>query len=877
MEGEDLEEMDNRKPTYDIDDILEEAQRLKRETRPIQTIQPKTSVEAPPVEKETEKKPTHFSDMLSDMAEEPEEKPEKMSWFKRRKLKRDQAELEAMEDFPSFEHAIRPPSERMNVSVTEGEQKNVPPIKPVKLPAAEGSKQEASGEEDVKIYIPGGKTKGISPEEQTVPRPVHKPVVVAPNTAPEPTMPPRQAPGLRPEDEAQRTKILDPVVTDQSASAPLESDQLQLDELVSQAPASPSVEKSGAETMDSDEIEERLRQARQEKIENFTKQREKHAGFKLAGEDEEENDPQEEADTFEDIVLEDYSNYGETEAVREELNYRKRTGWISLILTGVLEALLVWLTVMSFLSTSLFLDSYLYLAVHLFLLGVMMLLNHRMVGGGIANFFRFRADADSAVSIGALAAVIHTALQYIDLGNFATGTVPLMTGVAGLGIFFGALGKQLRTLRVCENFRFVSYEGPKYAAHRILDKKTAAEIGRPAVAMGDPEVAYFSRTGFLNKFLEQSYGEDLCDRIMRVYTPCVAAGALAAAIAFGFLTGDSSWLMAVTVFCSALCLASPVAAVTAGNLPLLRACRKILRRGGMLVNWEAAEEFGDLHALAVDALDVFPGECVLLHGIKTFSGTRIDEAILDAASVCIRAGGPLSSVFRRIIENKLDILQEVDTLVYEQEMGLSGWVNGRRVLVGTRRLLENHGVDVPSKDYEKRYTKAGERQLVYLSIAGELSAMFVISYVADEGIAQALQGLTKRGLTLLVRTCDPNVTEELICAVYDLDSYYVEVLGASAGRSYEKLAKASSEEERAGLASNGRLEGMAVALNHCSRLRTGLRLSVALQVISGIFGFVLALFLAFYTKQAFPPLYAIAYLSGWTLLTWILPILFRKT
>ena len=132
-------------------------------------------------------------------------------------------------------------------------------------------------------------------------------------------------------------------------------------------------------------------------------------------------------------------------------------------------------------------------------------------------------------------------------------------------------------------------------------------------------------------------------------------------------------------------------------------------------------------------------------------------------------------------------------------------------------------------------------------------------------------------MTLLVRTCDPNVTEDLICSVYDLDGYYVEVLGASAGRSYEKLVRQLSEEEEAGLASNGRLEGMAVALSHCSRLRTGGILSVVIQVIGGILGLVLSAFLSFYTKEAFPPLYAIAYLAGWALLTWIVPILFRKT
>ena len=257
------------------------------------------------------------------------------------------------------------------------------------------------------------------------------------------------------------------------------------------------------------------------------------------------------------------------------------------------------------------------------------------------------------------------------------------------------------------------------------------------------------------------------------------------------------------------------------------------------------EEFGDPHALVVDALELFPSESVLLHGIKTFSGTRIDEAILDAASVVIRAGGPLSSVFRRVIEDKIGILQEADALVYEQDMGLSGWVNGRRVLVGARRLLENHGVDVPSRDYEGRYAKDG-RKLVYLSIGG-------------------------------VRTCDPNVTEDLICSVYDLDPYYVEVLGATAGRSYSGLVKGSEPDAEAVLASNGRLEGMADSLARCSRLRTGAVLAVVLQVIGGVLGLALGIYLAFRSGQPFPPLYSLAYLLVWSVLTWVFPILLRKT
>ena len=84
--------------------------------------------------------------------------------------------------------------------------------------------------------------------------------------------------------------------------------------------------------------------------------------------------------------------------------------------------------------------------------------------------------------------------------------------------------------------------------------------------------------------------------------------------------------------------------------------------------------------------------------------------------------------------------------------------------------------------------------------------MFVVSYIADEGIAQSLHSMEKAGLTLLVRTCDPNVTESLICGTFDMDSYYVEVMGVTAGRAYERLRSApQTGNPDPVLASNGRL------------------------------------------------------------------------
>ena len=701
-----------------------------------------------------------------------------------------------------------------------------------------------------------------------------QPVPLAPVPAPKPTpvQPPKEdkAPEKKPMQAEARTAVFPSVKPEPDAPAPAavsaadDSEELEgqmgWDSFVPEEDAAQSVE-------------QRLQKAREEKVRQFRLKAETQEGFKLSGDDEEANDPAEEPEVFEDSEIDDYDSYEETDTVFSELQYRRRIGWLQLALTAVLELILIAFTLIHHLAGYLPFDAVGYVLMHLFVLGVMALMNHRIVGGGLAQLVRLQANTDSPAAVAVLLALLHTAVQVFYSADLVAGNTGLLTAAAGFGLLLGAVSRQFSLCRVYDNFRFVSYPGEKFAACRIANREQAIEIGRPAVAIGDPEVTYFRRTGFLTRFLENSHAEESGVHAIRRYLGCSLVLSAALGLIYGLLHPTQIW-GAITLFVTAFCLSAPLAAAVSADFPLHRAVRRALRSGAMLAGWTAVDTFGGMNALAVDALDLFPSESVMLHGIKTFSGARIDEAILDAAAVSIQAGGPLSSVFRRIIADKVDILQKVETLVYEQDMGLSGWVGGRRVLVGNRRLLENHGVDVPSKAYEAKYAKNG-RQLVYLSTAGELSAMFVIRYAAEEGIWDALHNLQKADITLLVHTCEPNVTEELICDIFELDPYYIEVLPAPAGRLFEKLTAEKTEKEAAVLASNGRLSGMATALTCCRRLRTAAVLAVVLVIVCGGLGLALAAVTGLYAGILLPPLYVLGYSALCTFLSLLLPLFKR--
>lgn len=626
-----------------------------------------------------------------------------------------------------------------------------------------------------------------------------------------------------------------------------------------------------------DDWQERLRRTRQEQIEDFERRLEKSGGLKFSGE-EEQNDPVNEAELEPETEpepeaepeLEDYSSYEETPAVRSELEYRKRLGWMSLAATALPELLLLWLAMVSATFHNV---TVLHILLTIVLLVIIMAVNYRAIFSGWRNLLRLAADADSPVAVASVVTLIHTLVQLFNKDDMASMDVSplLLPAVAGMGLLLNAIGRQWRVSRIRNNFRVASYEGEKVAVCRIEEPQDAIEIGRSAVAMGVPEVSYFKPVRFLKGFLRHSYTEDVGDEQMRIYLPCSMGVSLALGVAAYIVFG--SFYTALSVFTAAICLSAPMAMLTSVNFPLWRISHRLVKQGAMVSGWDAVDEFGASDALTVDATQLFPENSVLLHGIKTFAGTPIDRAIMDAASVAVIAGGPLACVFRRVIADE-SILQPVDSLVYEQDMGVSGWVDGRRVLVGNRKLLENHGVDVPSNDYELRYKK-GDRQLVYLSTGGELSAMFVISYLADADIEQALRALTKEGITLLVRTCDPNVTEELVCKAYHLNRYYVEVLDASAGRLYVRLQSEEYTDKEALIGSNGWIQGMANAIAYSRRLRKGGRLAVAVQLIGCILGLVLTGLLTFFRGAPMSALPMVGYLLGITVLSWLMP-LFKK-
>lgn len=478
-----------------------------------------------------------------------------------------------------------------------------------------------------------------------------------------------------------------------------------------------------------------------------------------------------------------------------------------------------------------------------------------VIGGGVSairgaeNFIKGKPNANTAVTAALLAAAIQGVWAF---GVSPQKLVPLYGCAAALCTVFNLAGHYLVASRAYKNLRFLAPLRKKYSIQEIENKETAFEIGR-GLLMGDPDIRCSVPTKFPSKFIENTYAADPANKYSKVMMPVFFLLSLAAGIIYAVIKSD--YFAGASLFAAAACVSMPSCALIASNLPLGKADTKLTHMGAMISGHKAVGECGDVNAVVLDSSDIFSEGGCTIYGIKTYHGMRVDDAILDTAAIVIKAGGPSGEVFDRVILGKRDILPPVENLVYEDKLGLSAWIHGRRVLVGNRDLLINHNVEAPNRESELKY-RHDNRQIMYLAVSGKIAAMFVVGYKANPGIKASLKMMENKGISVLVRTSDANITEELISNFFGVHKNAVKVISAVAGEMYrkERLKKRNAEAK---IIHNGSVKSMLGAVNAAAGLYYSRGLITSVQSILSAFGFGIAVLLVFLSGFKQLPAYSL--------------------
>ncbi len=609
------------------------------------------------------------------------------------------------------------------------------------------------------------------------------------------------------------------------------------------------------ENIEESEAEKELFRRRKAKIDNFV----------LFG-DESENDPygtdgekERLGDLFDtheerprhieepEFIGVEYSQIKDARRVRRYLNLQKKKSFNRVLIQAALLVFAIIVSVISASETTVAGDKILTVLSNLTVIMASLATSNQMIANTVDKLKKKSFNLNTAISFAAILCFMQTLLMFV-LYFVHRDTVSVFGGAGVSLLLLSELTSHITYCRTADALELCTgvNKDKLYSIEGIADDKDATELGK-LVKSPSPRIRYSAKTRFPSHLIELCTSETHADKNMRFIFLIVAVMSVINLIVAWAVNRHFAVGFAAFTITFSMCI--PAYAALLVQLPLRWVNKKFNKVGGMLSCQDAVNELCRTNAIILDSKDLFDQNMCAMHGFKDFKNVRVDDAMLYAAAMVIRSGGPLMGVFDQVVVNRRDILPTVKSFSYEEKLGVSGWIYNQKVILGNRRMMINHNIDVPETLDEDKYLISGH-EVMYLAIAHKLAAMMVVDYAPNKKLAPYLKKLRDSGVTVLVRNCDPNVTDVMLSECYDMRLDNIKILNSSAGRVFKKYKSRPKVNSRAVAIHDGTTYTFMRSLCTADALRHVFKISNTMMLAGMLMGFAVVLILSVFNVIA---------------------------
>ncbi len=465
---------------------------------------------------------------------------------------------------------------------------------------------------------------------------------------------------------------------------------------------------------------------------------------------------------------------------------RKKAG-LFVLLSGILGTALLIMSLFSVSSGETFFGGNikLYAAVNFFSLVTVGLLCCIDLRKCFSSLKRKRFASDISIYFMFLFSIVQCALIWF-FPDALNSTVPMLAPAAILSALplYGGRYVTYNNIQLC--FNLYSGKDVLNILRSFGDGGLAKEMIAGLQTPGGNDVKYTAKAKSVSGFMRCAVNAVPPDP----YSDAVSFSSLCVSVLVGAISGiiKKSAVTGFTAAAAILILSVPVTYIFIAVLPLFRENLKLRDKKASVPSYSIARNISKSTAVIFSASNIIEQSACSIHGVKTFGSASAQECVLYAAALVMKAHTPLEGIFSKAV-NPEDIEKlNTEDIVYEEKLGLSSWIDNKRVLFGGEDLMRHHNIPLPSGDSDI-YTQ-GSRKIIFLAVDDTLRAMFVVSYHIKRSVSQFLRELTKRGMAILIDTMDQNITEEFLEKKCKLPSDSVRVIGVRIGEYYRQTASA---------------------------------------------------------------------------------------
>ena len=279
----------------------------------------------------------------------------------------------------------------------------------------------------------------------------------------------------------------------------------------------------------------------------------------------------------------------------------------------------------------------------------------------------------------------------------------------------------------------------------------------------------------------------LADHVSGWFVPLVIAAALLAFVAWAIWGPEPRLTYGLVAAVSVLIIACPCALGLATPMSIMVGVGRGAQSGVLIKNAEALERFEKVDTLVIDKTGTLTEGKPRVVAVQAFGGVAEDDLLRLAASLEHSSEHPLAAAIVEAANERKLPLSPVHDFDAPSGKGVTGTVEGRRVDIGNRLMMQAGAIDVASLEKTAEDLRGEGATAIFVAIDGKPSGVLAIADPIKATTAEAIRFLRDAGIRVVMLTGDNRTTAEAVARKLGIADVEAEVLPQDKGKIVEKL------------------------------------------------------------------------------------------
>lgn len=281
----------------------------------------------------------------------------------------------------------------------------------------------------------------------------------------------------------------------------------------------------------------------------------------------------------------------------------------------------------------------------------------------------------------------------------------------------------------------------------------------------------------------------LADEVSGWFVPVViiiAVIAFATWMAFGPEPRFAHGLVAAV---AVLIIACPCALGLATPMSIMVGVGRGAQLGVLIKNAEALERFEKIDTLVVDKTGTLTEGKPKVTSIATTEGLTESELLRVAATLERASEHPLAAAIVDAANERGVALGTAEDFDSPVGKGVTGAVEGRKIIIGSHRIMAEENVDVSSLTDKAEALRGEGATVIFTAIDGRVAGLFAISDPIKATTPAAVQALLKESVRVVMLTGDNKTTANAVARKLGITEVEAEILPEHKSKIVARLRK----------------------------------------------------------------------------------------